>query len=153
MWVLVLTVQDCIKVARVSCECLYWLFRIVLRWWEFHVSACIDCSGLYYGGDSFMWVLVLTVQDCIKGLTASCEFLYWLFRIVLWWREFHVSACIDCSWMYWGVDSFMWVLVLTVQHCIKVVRVSCEYLHWLFRIVLRLWEFHVSACIDCSGLY
>jgi hypothetical protein len=45
--VLVLTVQDCIKVVRVSCECFNWLFRIVLRWLEFHVSACIDWSGLY----------------------------------------------------------------------------------------------------------
>ena len=33
---LVLTVQDCIKVVR------------------FHVSACINYSGLYYGVDSFM---------------------------------------------------------------------------------------------------
>ena len=44
---LVLTVQVCIKVVRVSCECLYSLFRIVLRCCQFHVSACIDCSGLY----------------------------------------------------------------------------------------------------------
>jgi hypothetical protein len=41
-----------------------------------------------------------------------------------------VSACIDCSGLYYGVDSFMWVVVLTVQGCIKVVRVSCECLYW-----------------------
>ena len=42
-----LTVQGCIKVLTASCECLYCLFRMVLRWCEFLVSACIDCSGLY----------------------------------------------------------------------------------------------------------
>ena len=144
MWVLVLTVQDCIKVLTVSCECLYWLFRIVLRWWEFDVSVFIECSGLYSDGESFMWVidcsgcmwvLVLTVQDCIKVVRVSCECLYWLFRIVLRWWEFHVSV------------------LLTVQYCIKVVRISCECLYWLFRIVLRCWQFHVSACIDYSGWY
>ena len=43
----VLTVLDGIKVLTASCECLYCLFRMVLRWSEFLVSACIDCSGLY----------------------------------------------------------------------------------------------------------
>jgi hypothetical protein len=117
MWVLVLIVQDCIKVVTASCECFHWLLRIVLRWW------------------------------------ISCEFLYWLFRIVLRWWQFHVSVFIDCSRLYYGGDSFMWVFLLIVQDCIKVVRVSCECLYWLFRIVLRWWEFHVSVCIDCSGLY
>ena len=37
------------------------------------MSACIDCSGLYKGGESFMYVLVLTVQDCIKVVRVSCE--------------------------------------------------------------------------------
>ena len=153
MWVLVLTVQGCIKVLTASCECFYWLFMVVLRRWHLHVSACIDCSGLYYGFGSFMRGLVLTVQDCIKVVRVSCECLYWLFRVVLRCWQLHVSVFIDCSWLYWGVDIFMWVLVLTVQDCITVLAVSWEFLYWLFRIVLRWWEFHVSACIDCSGLY
>jgi hypothetical protein len=45
------------------------------------------------------------------------------------------------------------VLVLTVQDCIKVLKASCEYLDCLFRIVLMSCEFHVSACINYSGLY
>ena len=153
MRVLVLTVQDCIKVVRVSCECLYWLFRVVLRCWQLHVSVFIDCSWLYWGVDSFMWVLVLTVQGCIKVLTASCECLNWLFRVALRCWQLHVSVFIDCSWLYWGVDSFMWVLVLTVQGYIKVLTASCECLNWLFRVVLRSWQLHVSTCINCSGLY
>ena len=152
MWVFLLTVHDCIKVVRVSCECFYWLFRIVLRWWEFHVIVVIDCSGLYSGGESFMWVFLLTVHDCIKVVTVSCEFLYWLFRIVLRWWEFHVSVFIDCSGLYYGGESFIWVLVLTILDCIKVVRVSCEYFYWLFMIVLRWWQFHVSVFINCSWL-
>ena len=153
MWVFVLTVQGCITVVRVSCECLYWLFRIILRWLEFHVSVCIDCTGLYWGGENFMWVVVLNVQVCIKVVRVSCECLYWLFRVVLRCWQLHVSVFIDCSWLYWGVESFMWVLVLTVQGCIKVLTASCECLNWLFRVVLRSWQLHVSTCINCSGLY
>ena len=44
---LVLTVQDCIKVVTVSCQCFFLLFMIVLRWGQFHVRVFIDYSGLH----------------------------------------------------------------------------------------------------------
>jgi hypothetical protein len=161
MWVLVLTVQDCIKVVRVSCECLYWLFRIVLRWWELHVSALIDCSVLYWGGENFMWVLVLTVQDCIKVLTVSCECFIQSWTIntsthmklsppkykpeqsiqALTWNSHHLNTILNSQYKH------------SHETLTTLIRISSECLYWLFRIVLRCWKFHVSACIDYSGWY
>ena len=40
------------------------------------MSACINYSGLYYGVDSFMLVFLLIIQDCIKVVRVSCEYLY-----------------------------------------------------------------------------
>jgi hypothetical protein len=122
-WELALTIQDCIKVVTVSSECFYWLFRIVLRWWEFHVSSCIDCSGLYHWHETVTtliqsWTVNKNTHMKLsppeynpeQSITTVTWCLYWLFRIILRWWEFHVSVFIDCSGLYWGGESFMWLL-------------------------------------------
>ena len=144
MWVFVLTVQDCIKVVRVSCECLYWLFRVVLRCWQLHVSVFIDCSWLYWGVDSFMWVLVLTVQGCIKVLTASCECFYWLFRVV--WSCQHLNTTLNSQYKHSHETLTTLIPSWTVNAST----------HMIWRRQTSPFHYdsnHVSACIDCSGLY
>jgi hypothetical protein len=130
MWVFVLSVQDDIKVVRVSGECLYWLFRIVLRCynheqsikiltWNSHHLNTIPNSQLQQSHETLTtsiqsWT-VNKNQDCITVVRVSFECWYWLFRIVLRLWEFHVSVVIDCSGLYSGGESFMWVFLLTVQ--------------------------------------
>jgi hypothetical protein len=106
-----------------------------------------------------MWVLVLNFQDCIKVVRVSCEFFYWLFRIVLRWWEFHVSVLIVKT-LTWNSHLPKTILNSQYKHSHETFTTLIQ--SWtvnkrthmkLFRIVLGRWEFPVSVFIDCSGLY
>jgi hypothetical protein len=146
MWVLVLTVQGCIKVLTASCECFYWLFMVVLRRytviqsWTVNTSTHMKLSTPQYNH-----------EQSIKTLTWSCQHLNTTLNSQ--YKHSHetlttlIRACIDCSGLYYGVGSFMRVLVLTVQDCITVLTVSWEFLYWLFRIVLRWCQYNHEQSI------
>jgi bacillopeptidase F (M6 metalloprotease family) len=148
MWVIVLTVQDCIKVVTVSCECWYWLkyyhshethhLNTILnnQWKHSHEAVTTLIQSWTINTSTHKKLTTLIQSPTInKTLTWNCP---------------HLNTILNSQYKHSHETLTTLIQSWTIN---KVMTVSCECFYWLFRIVLRWWQFHVSVFIDCSRLY